>query len=80
MCFYLCIVLYVSGDFSNSLVQVCVSFVSVPRLVAASKGLFARRQDFSSFNILPRHKVNSYHIKVSAFALLERAYLNPRAR
>lgn len=52
--------------------QVCSSSVRllcVHRLVAASKGLFARRQDFSSFNILPRHKVNSYHIKVSAFGV-----------
>ncbi|XP_069698246.1 headcase protein-like isoform X2 [Periplaneta americana] len=28
-------------------------------------GIFSRRQDFSSFNSLPRHKLNSYHIKVS---------------
>ncbi|XP_042210809.1 headcase protein-like [Homarus americanus] len=27
-------------------------------------GLFARRPDFSSFNALPRHKINSYHIKM----------------
>jgi hypothetical protein len=27
-------------------------------------GIFTRRQDFSSFNSLPRHKLNSYHIKV----------------
>jgi hypothetical protein len=27
-------------------------------------GIFSRRQDFSSFNSLPRHKLNSYHIKV----------------
>lgn len=27
-------------------------------------GLFARRLDFSSFNALPRHKINSYHIKM----------------
>ncbi|KAI5703718.1 hypothetical protein M8J75_015215 [Diaphorina citri] len=26
-------------------------------------GIFTRRQDFSSFNSLPRHKLNSYHIK-----------------
>ena len=30
-------------------------------------GLFAHRMDFSSFNALPRHKLNSYHIKVSWF-------------
>lgn len=28
--------------------------------------MFARRADFSSFNVLPRHKINSYHIKVGA--------------
>lgn len=27
-------------------------------------GIFNRRQDFSSFNSLPRHKLNSYHIKM----------------
>lgn len=27
-------------------------------------GLFARRLDFSSFNALPRNKINSYHIKM----------------
>jgi len=27
-------------------------------------GLFAHRMDFSSFNALPRHKLNSYHIKM----------------
>jgi len=27
-------------------------------------GLFAHRADFSSFNALPRHKLNSYHIKM----------------
>uniref|UniRef100_T1ILC9 Headcase middle domain-containing protein n=1 Tax=Strigamia maritima TaxID=126957 RepID=T1ILC9_STRMM len=26
--------------------------------------IFSRRMDFSSFNTLPRHKINSYHIKV----------------
>ncbi|XP_075553387.1 hdc homolog, cell cycle regulator [Dermacentor variabilis] len=27
-------------------------------------GLFSRRQDYSSFNTLPRHKINAYHIKM----------------
>ncbi|XP_037503186.1 headcase protein-like [Rhipicephalus sanguineus] len=26
--------------------------------------LFSRRQDYSSFNALPRHKINAYHIKM----------------
>ncbi|KAK2716003.1 hypothetical protein QYM36_010537 [Artemia franciscana] len=29
-----------------------------------SGGLFVRRPDFSSFNVLPKHKINSYHIKL----------------
>lgn len=29
-----------------------------------SGGLFSRRQDYSSFNTLPRHKINAYHIKM----------------
>jgi hypothetical protein len=31
---------------------------------SGGNGIFSRRQDFSSFNSLPRHKLNSYHIKV----------------
>ena len=31
---------------------------------SGSSGLFAHRVNFSSFNVLPRHKLNSYHIKV----------------
>ncbi|XP_075214971.1 hdc homolog, cell cycle regulator isoform X2 [Lycorma delicatula] len=30
----------------------------------SGNGIFSRRQDFSSFNSLPRHKLNSYHIKM----------------
>ncbi|XP_059490907.1 headcase protein [Neocloeon triangulifer] len=41
-----------------------VQQLDTPTRTPSGKGLFARRQDFSSFNILPRHKVNSYHIKV----------------
>ena len=26
--------------------------------------IFQRRMDYSSFNVLPKHKINSYHIKV----------------
>lgn len=29
-----------------------------------SGSIFSRRQDYSSFNTLPRHKINSYHIKM----------------
>ncbi|XP_053202468.1 headcase protein-like [Panonychus citri] len=29
-----------------------------------SGSIFTRRQDYSSFNNLPRHKINSYHIKM----------------
>ncbi|XP_046393828.1 headcase protein isoform X2 [Ischnura elegans] len=31
---------------------------------SGGNGIFSRRQDFSSFNSLPRHKLNSYHIKM----------------
>ncbi|XP_043210114.1 headcase protein-like [Amphibalanus amphitrite] len=31
---------------------------------SGGNGIFARRTDFSSFNILPKHKINSYHIKM----------------
>ncbi|XP_076028887.1 hdc homolog, cell cycle regulator [Oratosquilla oratoria] len=31
---------------------------------SGGSGLFARRLDFSSFNALPRSKINSYHIKM----------------
>lgn len=34
------------------------------RAGAGGNGIFARRQDFSSFNSLPRNKLNSYHIKM----------------
>lgn len=34
------------------------------RVVADREGLFSRRQDYSSFNTLPRHKINAYHIKM----------------
>ncbi|XP_035230756.1 headcase protein-like [Stegodyphus dumicola] len=30
----------------------------------ASGSMFSRRQDYSSFNTLPRNKINSYHIKI----------------
>lgn len=48
--------------------RICVSkhpFPSLPRH-GSGGGLFARRLDFSSFNALPRHKINSYHIKVGS--------------
>ncbi|XP_034250271.1 headcase protein-like [Thrips palmi] len=32
---------------------------------AGGNGIFARRLDFSSFNVLPRIRLNSYHIKVT---------------
>ncbi len=30
----------------------------------SSGSIFSRRADYSSFNTLPRHKINSYHIKM----------------
>lgn len=34
-------------------------------------GIFFRRKDFSAFNILPRHKLNSYHVKVRDLFFIE---------
>lgn len=31
---------------------------------SGGNGIFSRRLDFSSFNALPKHKINSYHIKM----------------
>ena len=45
---------------------VCVFFFAFfSRNGSGNCGLFSHRMDFSSFNALPRHKLNSYHIKVS---------------
>lgn len=41
-----------------------ISFVLF-RAGAGANGIFSRRLDFSTFNLLPKHKVNSYQIKVS---------------
>uniref|UniRef100_T1H8T3 Headcase domain-containing protein n=1 Tax=Rhodnius prolixus TaxID=13249 RepID=T1H8T3_RHOPR len=45
-------------------------------------GIFSRRQDFSSFNALPKHKLNSYHIKIHfAQALIhKRAFTESEVR
>ncbi|XP_026732991.1 headcase protein isoform X1 [Trichoplusia ni] len=37
---------------------------SVLRAGAGANGIFSRRLDFSTFNLLPKHKVNSYQIKI----------------
>ncbi|XP_041982286.1 headcase protein [Aricia agestis] len=34
------------------------------RAGAGANGIFSRRLDFSTFNLLPKHKVNSYQIKI----------------
>ncbi|RWS29215.1 Headcase-like protein [Leptotrombidium deliense] len=41
-------------------------FGSQPRRERSNSGscIFSRRHDYSSFNNLPRHKINSYHIKM----------------
>ncbi|XP_046667334.1 headcase protein [Homalodisca vitripennis] len=41
-----------------------VEFFSDRHSSMNGNGIFSRRQDFSSFNSLPRHKLNSYHIKM----------------
>lgn len=40
------------------------NFFSDRRERHGSGSIFSRRQDYSSFNSLPRHKINSYHIKM----------------
>ena len=39
-------------------------FFSDKRERRSSGSIFSRRADYSSFNTLPRHKINSYHIKM----------------
>ncbi|XP_077302717.1 hdc homolog, cell cycle regulator [Arctopsyche grandis] len=34
------------------------------RAGSGANGIFSRRLDFSTFNLLPKHKLNSYHIKM----------------
>ncbi|MPC54389.1 hypothetical protein E2C01_048300 [Portunus trituberculatus] len=51
--------------FSGSLSSIIISFL-LPRPHGSGGSMFARRADFSSFNVLPRDKINSYHIKVGA--------------
>lgn len=41
-----------------------IEFFSDRHSAINGNGIFARRQDFSSFNALPKHKLNSYHIKM----------------
>ncbi|XP_073978058.1 hdc homolog, cell cycle regulator [Rhodnius prolixus] len=41
-----------------------VEFFSDRHSAINGNGIFSRRQDFSSFNALPKHKLNSYHIKM----------------
>ncbi|KAG5891448.1 hypothetical protein JTB14_023828 [Gonioctena quinquepunctata] len=35
------------------------------RIAGGANGIFTRRLDFSSFNALPKNKLNSYQIKVA---------------
>ncbi|CAG0880744.1 unnamed protein product [Darwinula stevensoni] len=39
-------------------------FAERTRHGSGTNGIFSRRLDFRSFNVLPRHKINSYHIKM----------------
>ena len=40
-----------------------------------SGNIFARRADFSVFNVLPKTKINSYHIKVRSLKKLNNLFL-----
>uniref|UniRef100_A0A0A9Y565 Headcase protein n=1 Tax=Lygus hesperus TaxID=30085 RepID=A0A0A9Y565_LYGHE len=41
-----------------------IEFFSDRHSAINGTGIFSRRQDFSTFNALPKHKLNSYHIKM----------------
>ena len=50
----------VSSHFSALTVSLSVSICRHD----SGGSIFLRRPDYSAFNVLPRHKINSYHIKV----------------
>ncbi|XP_066903442.1 headcase protein [Halyomorpha halys] len=53
-----------SGVTLKRLSKTKIEFFSDRHSAINGNGIFARRQDFSSFNALPKHKLNSYHIKM----------------
>ncbi|CAG0918701.1 unnamed protein product [Notodromas monacha] len=57
--------------------EICV--VDRARHGSGGNSSFSRRPDFSSFNVLPRHKINSYHIKrnLSPAEMMENVILCP---
>lgn len=52
-----------SSDYPLSPTWGAKNFVPDRRERHTSGSIFSRRQDYSSFNTLPRNKINSYHIK-----------------
>lgn len=49
----------------------------VSRTTSGCNGIFSRRLDFSTFNMLPKTRLNSYQIKVSAVFCVHRANVCP---
>lgn len=43
---------------------------------SGANGIFSRRLDFSSFNVLPKSRINSYSIKVSFWVFFVSFYRN----
>ena len=68
------------GPYTRLMVLLCVCWCNfhpliVPsfiffscRATSGANGIFSRRLDFSSFNVLPRQRINSYSIKVSVWS------------
>ncbi|XP_054164282.1 headcase protein-like [Oppia nitens] len=53
-----------AGDSSSPNLRKGFFSDAVKRERHSSGSIFSRRADYSSFNTLPRHKINSYHIKM----------------
>lgn len=53
-----------NGSLNGSMQSLAMNNLSNPRERHASGNIFSRRNDYSNFNTLPNHKINSYHIKM----------------
>lgn len=62
-------ILFVRYLFGNIEVIYIIFFFNF-RSTSGCNGIFSRRLDFSTFNMLPRTRLNSYQIKVSLFQFL----------
>lgn len=57
------------------LIFVFPSFLSIYSTTSGCNGIFSRRLDFSTFNVLPKTRLNSYQVKVSIFFPIYFIYL-----